>query len=340
MTGSTDKFIEHSLRTSMFFPSSRLFVAGNPKAAGTSLRWWLLEVHGVDVAGIAAASLWGESAPYQTVWDADRDFRYTWNNLSTDEQHDALTASDVLTVQTIRNPVRRTFSAWAGKYLTLEPYYYERLPPEFDRPLGSIDSGDQVSTLFENFLRSLTAHVARMPDWQGVDVHFWPQNLLLRRSPTGQTLLLRQEAMKAGLEQIAHQLARHGIEPTPMPNINESVVPYQADFISHAALEMIIQLYGDDFAAWDYRAEIADARKQELDLAWLNDVRGRNRRYGVVHQAAMRSRKRVQALERELQAAQDREAALHASHSWRITRPIRWVSAKVRHLETPDNPGE
>jgi hypothetical protein len=33
----------------MFFPSTRLFVAGNSKAAGTTLRWSLLAAHGVDV---------------------------------------------------------------------------------------------------------------------------------------------------------------------------------------------------------------------------------------------------------------------------------------------------
>ena len=36
--GDLDRFVGHSLRTSMFFPQSKLFVAGNPKAAGTSIR--------------------------------------------------------------------------------------------------------------------------------------------------------------------------------------------------------------------------------------------------------------------------------------------------------------
>ena len=83
MTSPSDPFIEHSLRTSMFCPESRLFVAGNPKAAGTSLRWWLLEAHGVDVTERTARSLWGESAPFQTVWDGRIDLDFTWKDLRT-----------------------------------------------------------------------------------------------------------------------------------------------------------------------------------------------------------------------------------------------------------------
>ena len=92
-----DPYVEHSLRTSMFFPTSRLFVAGNPKAAGTTLRWWLLGAHGVDVSARTAASWRGESAPFQAVWDAGLDLEFTWNDLTAAQRHDALTSEDVTT---------------------------------------------------------------------------------------------------------------------------------------------------------------------------------------------------------------------------------------------------
>ena len=110
-----DNFAKHSLSTSMFFPQSRLMIAGNPKVAGTSLRWWLLPLHGVDVESLTRNSLWGESAPFQTVWDGGIDLTFTWNYLSAESRNDALFATDVLTVQPVRHPVARAFSAWSGK---------------------------------------------------------------------------------------------------------------------------------------------------------------------------------------------------------------------------------
>ena len=211
-----DKFIEHSLRTSMFFPQSRLFIAGNPKAAGTSLRWWLLPLHGIDIDFLCRDSIWGESAPFQTVWDPRIDFRYTWGNLSEQEQEIALTGTDILTVKPIRHPVGRAFSAWASKYLALEPNYNDRLPAEFDEPPGSVDSAGEIATMFESFMHSLADHVRQHPDWDDFDVHFWPQHRLLGRQPAGQTLFLRLDDMASGLEQIASQLRAAGMAPSPM----------------------------------------------------------------------------------------------------------------------------
>ena len=75
---STDPYGKHSLRTSMYFPETHLMVAGNPKAAGTTLRWWLLSAHGVDVSERTRRSWWGASAPYQTVWDEGVQLDYVW----------------------------------------------------------------------------------------------------------------------------------------------------------------------------------------------------------------------------------------------------------------------
>jgi hypothetical protein len=313
----------------MYFPPSRLFVAGNPKAAGTSLRWWLLQTHGVDVAALTAASLWGESAPHQTVWDGAVDLRYTWDRLTPDEQEQALGSPEVLTVQPVRHPVTRTFSAWAGKYLTLEPYYAERLPEGFPQPPDVVGSTDHVTELFSAFVQSLVAHVTTHPDWEGIDVHFWPQHRLLARVPAGPTLLLRQEAVADGLRVVEEWLRTNGLEPVPMERANENVVPYQPMFVAAEALRALCRLYTEDFAAWDYPNEAPVAREQQVDLDWLNDVRGRNRRYGVVHRAAVDGRRRVAELEAELAAARQRERDLLASHSWRVTRPLRWASERL-----------
>jgi hypothetical protein len=183
--------------------------------------------------------------------------------------------------------------------------------------------------MFDEFMVSLTAHVSEASDWEDLDVHFWPQHRLLGRQTLGQTLLVRQEGMSAGLDQIRQHLKEHGIDAPPMPRINESVVPYQAEFISDSALQMIAQLYAGDFDRWDYQMQVAEAKSKAVDLAWLNDVRGRNRRYAVIHRAAIQAADRVNALEHELHSAEEREAALLASHSWRVTKPMRLISDKV-----------
>jgi hypothetical protein len=325
-----DHFVAHSLWSSMFFPQSRLFVAGNPKAAGTSLRWWLLEVHGVDVAALTAGSLWAESAPSQVVWDDTVDLRYLWDCLSEEERQDALTSTDVLTVVPVRHPVTRLFSAWSGKHLSGEPYYEDRLPESFPRLPDAIDSSEAVAEHFAAFVSALADHVAEHPDWTGVDVHFAPQHLMLARPPVGPTLLLRQEDTAAGLLEIEEHLRAHGLAPAPARRINETIVGYRPDFVDEPTLDRIVRLYDADFAAWDYERTAPASSSPEANFDHLNDVRGRNRRYGVIHRALRAVEARVVGLERELAEVRQREQELLSSHSWRVTRPLRWASARLK----------
>lgn len=334
MTDDLDPFQYHSLRTSMFFPQSRLMVAGNPKAAGTSLRWWLLPLHGVDVEALTRRSLWSESAPFQTVWDVRVDLSYAWNDLDDDQRRDALESTDVLTVHPVRHPVTRAFSAWSGKYLNAEPYYSDRLPPSVPRADGDIESPEHVAELFEAFIRAVAAHVDGNR-WKGFDVHFWPQHLLLGRRPAGQVLTLRQESLSEGLAAVQAHLTSHGITAGPAPRINETIVGYHPDLVTGAAMEALLALYSEDFPAWDYLPETPSASARAIDLAWLNDVRGRNGRYQVVHEAAMRGETRERELLADVGRAHTREQELLASTSWRITRPVRAISEVVRRRRRP-----
>ena len=232
MTDDLDQFQHHSLITSMFFPESRLMVAGNPKAAGTSLRWWLLPLHGVDVAVLTRESLWQESLPYQTVWDTRVDLRYAWNNLDEAQRQDALTSTDVLTVKPVRHPITRAFSAWSGKYLNAEPYYAERLPDSVPAPpLVEIESPQHIADLYEAFIVALAAHV-REHTWRGLDVHFWPQHLLLGRQPAGESLVLHQESITEGLVTVQQHLASYGITAGQAPRINETIVSYRPHLVT------------------------------------------------------------------------------------------------------------
>jgi len=313
----------------MFFPDSRLMIAGNPKAAGTTLRWWLLEAHGIDVSAATRHSWWGESAPFQTVWDEGVQLRYIWPQLTEEERRNALEAPDVLTVLPIRNPITRLFSAWSGKYLANESYYEERLPDDFARLPPIIDSEDDITECFEAFVRSL-ASVVDVGGWESIDVHLWPQHLLLSRKPEGQTLELRQEAMADGLDAIGRHLASHGVGAGTAPRINETIIPYQQRLVGTSALASIVDMYAADFDRWSYERALPAGSSRDIDLDWLNDVRGRNSRYGVLHRALMHQSRERERLRKALDTANRRESELIESTSWKVTGPLRWVSDRAR----------
>lgn len=326
---SRDRFIEHSLHTSMFFGQTRLMVAGNPKAAGTTLRWWLLGAHGIDVEECTSGSWWGESAPGQAIWDDGAATEYIWPQLSEDARHDALESNDVLTVLPVRHPVTRAFSAWSSKYLVAEPYYEERLPEEFARLPESLSDAEQITDCFEQFSRTLH-QVIDDRGFDDVDVHLWPQHLLLAREPKGSVLTLRQESMSDGLRQIAEHLRSHGVEPGTAPRINETVVPYRNELVTDDAFASIAAIYGGDLDRFGYSGERPPSSSRALSVDWLNDVRGRNRRYGLLHRALIREADENERLRREAAAAHRREDELLASTSWKVTAPLRWISSHTK----------
>lgn len=326
----SDPYVEHSLRTSMFFPATRLLIAGNPKAAGTMLRWWLLSAHGIDVADRTATSWWGESAPFQTVWDDSIDLDFTWGDLPDAQRDDALTSPDVLTVHPVRHPVSRLFSAWSGKYLIGEPYYNERLPEEF-RPIpASVESNEQISDAFEQFVVDLH-RVVSAGDFAAVDVHFWPQHRLLGRPAAGEVLDLRQESMQGGIAAITTHLKEHGLAVGAPARLNETVVPYRAELVSDIAMKLTAELYAADFERWRYDRERPSSSSRAVDIDWLNDVRGRNRRYGVLHRALTKAHEQNAKLQQEVDHYRRREHELLGSTSWKVTGPLRWVSDKTKH---------
>ncbi|MEO8106547.1 MAG: sulfotransferase family 2 domain-containing protein [Actinomycetes bacterium] len=324
-----DPYIKHSLLTSMFFPQTRLFVAGNPKAAGTALRWWLLAAHGVDVTERTAQSSWSESAAFQTVWDPRIDLTYTWGFLSDQQREDALTATDVLTVQPVRHPISRIFSTWSGKYLTGEPYYTERLPSDFPNMPHTVDDESHIAELFEKFVEALYTAVTEN-DFQAADVHFWPQHGLLGRDPAGSALVLRQETMSEGLATIEEHLRANGLDAGKAPHINETVVPYRNELVSDRAVELATVLYDGDFDRWQYSRERPPSSSRAVDIDWLNDVRGRNRRYGVIHRALRHQQRELSRLRDENGRLREREQELVDSTSWKVTTPLRWVSDNVK----------
>jgi len=340
MIRADDRFQERSIVTSLFFPQSRLFIAGNRKAAGTSLRWWLLPLHGIDVEALTRDVVGRELVSTEAVWAGLRSFRYIWKALSTQEREDALGSADVLRIAPIRHPVPKVFSAWSQKYLQLEPGFPENLPAGFPAPADRIESRDQIRDEFTAFASAL-GRTDR--SWKGIDGHLYPQHLVLGAFLPDQATFIRTEDMGHGVELIRKHLAEHGIEAGPMPRFNEAVVPYQQDLISDTALEVITDMYQKDFTTFDYEEMVPPSKDKEVSFDWLNDVRDRNRHWGLARDELTRLRQRVgggsnrsaprsgdadvQRLRRRVAELERENAAMRTSTSWRVTTPLRALRA-------------
>jgi hypothetical protein len=192
-----------------------------------------------------------------------------------------------------------------------------------------LTSEQEIRDGFAKFVDALHQIVTEQ-GFEAVDVHLWPQYRLLGRELIGPSLVLRQESMSDGFDAITKHLRDRGIEPGSPPRINETVVPYRQEWFSADTLQQTLELFAGDFDQWNYAGELPPSSSRSTDLNWLNDVRGRNARYGVLHRALMRQHRERQRMQRELDSAQRRQSELVDSTSWKVTGPLRWVSDRTR----------
>ena len=221
-------------------------------------------------------------------------------------------------------PISRLFSAWSGKYLVGEPYYSARLPDGFPTVPETVQDEHHIAELFEKFVDALHNAVCD-GDFLPLDVHFWPQTRLLARPVAGEELVVRQEQMGKGLAALATYLAGQGLDAGEAPHINETVVPYRDEFMSPRTRDLAIALYGEDFDRWKYPRDLPPSGSRTVDIDWLNDVRGRNRRYGVLHRELLRVQEESSRYRAETGRLTKRESELVESTSWKVTRPLRWL---------------
>jgi hypothetical protein len=335
----TDEFQHRSVRTSLYFPTSKLFIAGNRKAAGTAVRWWLLPAHGVDVEAVTHDVVGRELAATEAVWAGAAPLPFLWRSLSDEERKEALTASDVLRVAFVRHPISRIFSSWSQKYLQREPGFNDGLPPSFPQPPESVDSPEQIRDMFTEFVASLSQWRG---SWLKLDGHLYPQNLVLGHLlPDGATIL-RVEQMADAVTLIVDHLERFGVSPGPLPRVNEAIVGYDTRLVGDEAAEHLAQLYSEDLELFSYDPEPPPSRAREINFEWLNDVRRRNERWAIARRELIGLRRQLRPVRsgnlrsevaslrrrcRELGLELDR---MRASRSWRLTAPLRKIEDWVR----------
>ena len=136
--------------------------------------------------------------------------------------------------------------------------------------------------------------------------------------------------MRDGLSAVSDHLRARGLNPGEARRINETVIPYRADLVTDVALTLAAELYTADFERWHYERERPESSSRNVDVNWLDDVRGRNRRYGVLHRALMQQHEENAELRADVDRLRRREQELVESTSWKVTGPLRWISDKTR----------
>lgn len=278
----------------MFLPQARVWALNNPKTAGTSLRWWMLAAAGIDVAKLTRDSLWRESSPGQVVWDQTAGIPFAWENLSEDDKFVAESGEDVIRIVPVRHPVSRVLATWSSKYLSAEPGYEANLPSWMPRVADSLPTIEAVAASFEEFV---TAIAESDEPWTSLNAHNWPQHLLLQTYLDSPHLLVRQESLQEDLTPVRHRLEQAFGQAGPLPRLNISLLAAHPDVLTEGALEAIYSAYSGDFDVFGYQRSAPSRPADPPSLGWINDVRGRNRRYGVVQHAATRLERKVNSLQ-------------------------------------------
>ena len=332
------------------------FIA-TPKVACTALKWWFADLHGLGTRVRAASSR--ESDASLVVHDALQAVAPALLASEPEDFDAALRRTDLWRFAFVRHPVARTFSAWASKVLLAEPAQAHLIVPDIDP--GELRDAADVAAAFDRFVRWLAEHEA--PDaWR--DPHWAPQSLLLQPGRIDYTGGIWQIERLPDFTAALQQRAADGAPlPFALRRLNETPLAYARACVLPETLDVLRQIYAEDFAAFAYPVEppqgaCVDAATLHLQLRHAALIRGRNARFGRVladldraqalpsalRRESAAQRRRIATLEnaqRQLEAAQRtlldergqlhaQLAAMYASTSWRLTAPLRALRALVR----------
>jgi glycosyltransferase involved in cell wall biosynthesis len=276
--------ITHLRRNSCRSERHRLFYVAVPKAACTSIKWWFAELEGVREA-VEAASAWSaESDPETTIHDLLPRVAPAVSDLDPDSIRSVLASDRYLRFSVVRHPVPRLFSAWQSKILLEEPL---QVGPYLGLGIleRRIEHADDIASAFEAFLEHLAANEAGAFR----DVHWTPQQELLRPDLIDYAMIARMEEPSALRAMIAEHLDVAGADPLGGAFRNRSIVPYSASLVTERAAALIRELHASDFETFGYadlppRGGRAPRREEcrLLDRA-VRLIRGRHRRIAEQH---------------------------------------------------------
>jgi hypothetical protein len=267
----------------------KLFYVATPKVACTSLKWWFARLEGYGGALQANSEESKETSPELIIHDSLYKVAPDVAGLAPECLVEAIVSDDYFRFALVRNPFKRIFSAWQSKLLLREPL---QIAPYIEKAFyhRTISSKAAVAEAFELFLEHLAKEEA--PTYW--DVHWTPQVNLLRPDIIHYTNLSQIENACELERLLAGWLGDQIASPFANRMANESLVPYQEEFISDRSAQLVRTLYSADFELFGYdtrpprEKESFSSDEFNLALKAIEMIRARHERIRVARIATDR----------------------------------------------------
>jgi hypothetical protein len=329
----------------------KLLYVATPKVACTSLKWWFAELEGCAQA-LRQVTESIESDPDLIIHDNFYKVAPKVNGLTSEALLEPVVSDEYRKFAVVRNPYKRVFSAWQSKLLLREPL---QIKPYVNCEFFNkkIEKSSDVAEAFEGFLDHLAANEA--PNFW--DVHWAPQVSLLRPDLIQYSKLVRIENAKDLSAALADWIGPGFVDPFAIRSTNESLIPYLPELFTARSVELIRTLYARDFETFGYSDKLPEAKDRFTDdqiavsLKAIEIIRKRHQRIGDMSNQISNLKSALVDRDTEITILQkgmvDRDAeidilqkgmaereadigALHASLSWQLTRPFRFLEKLVR----------
>ncbi|WP_082641054.1 glycosyltransferase [Sinorhizobium sp. GL28] len=262
----------------LFSPRYKLLYVSTPKVACTSLKWWFASLEDC-VRELRAAKGGGESDPDLVVHSLFWKVAPHVVGLSLAELLEACASPEVFRFAVVRNPYKRVFSAWQSKLVLREPL---QIGPYRDLPFynRSLDSWEDITEAFEGFVQHLATNEA--PGYW--DHHWRPQYDILRPDVFPYTKISQIENVEDLTSAISSWAGKGIPSPFEARRANESLIPYQAEFLSAESIRLIQELYAKDFDTFGYpydaptSSSIFSREQLNVALVAIESLRRRHQR--------------------------------------------------------------
>lgn len=310
----------------------KLFYVATPKVACTSLKWWFADLEGYAQI-LRENKTSAETDPDLIIHDSFHRVAPNVTALTPEALSEAITSDAYFRFAIVRNPYKRIFSAWQSKLLLREPL---QVAPYLNCSFfnQAIEEASDIAMAFEGFLEHLAANEA--PDYW--DVHWTPQATLLRPDLIRYSKLVKIENAKELSTALSEWLGPQFVDPFATRSANESLIPYLPELVTARSAELIRTLYAEDFEKFGYSEQPPEAKETfsaeqfTLALKAIKIIRGRHQRLCEMSMQIPILNQAVAERDREIAERDATINAIYTSHSWRLTRPLRYIARLIRQL--------
>ncbi len=314
---AAERLHRHSLTRVVVLDELQVMFLPIPKSGCTSVLWQLADLAGLPREGFSRTRT-HEISRSMAIHDMDLwEPAHQWRNHPAGEQSAILASPDWLRFSVARDPAPRLWSAWQSKILLREPRFVARFgsAPWFPGPTPSVDA---VVEAFRAFVHALDVH----PDKAPHDAHWGPQVDLMAGFDLN--FVGRAEDPAATVARLAEHVGDRGTVAGDVPRENANPIPYCPSVYDADAADVLNRVYAADFTEFGY--PLLDPSAPGDDSAWRQRAESRLLLVGELVERHLRIGELLDLVEqgeRERRTLAAEVEALHASTSWRVTKPLR-----------------